>query len=383
MPSTSHSPGRRRALAQLLGLPLTGSFTSLASGSDVESLDKIDVHCHLSGDAPYLRAVMDEMGVKMVAMCNEGLKTERLAFITEKARRMVNRFPRYYGWCTTFNFEGFGHVGFGEDGWTERVRRRLSRHFDQGAVAVKVWREIGMQVRTPDGELVQIDDPLFDPVLSFIADRDRTLYAHIGDPAAKWLSWDENGRHDGWYRPGDGIWNRDGLFAGDVAYDDFIQARNRMLAKHPDLRVVGCHLGSLEFDVDLIGETLDTYPNFAVETAGRMESLMNQNREKVRHFFETYQDRLLWGTDITGGPVPSRWQVDPSRYDERKTADEMADDRQALIDRYRREFTYYGTDERIERDGYAVRGLDLPTPVLEKFFYRNAARWIPGVDREF
>ena len=40
-------------------------------------------------------------------------------------------------------------------------------------------------------------------------------------------------------------------------YEKQIQARDNLLARHPRLKVVGCHLGSLEYDVDEIAKRLE------------------------------------------------------------------------------------------------------------------------------
>src|SRR5208283_2095124 len=77
-----------------------------------------------------------------------------------------------------------------------------------------------------------------------------------------------------------------------------LAARDRMLANNPMLRVVGCHLGSMELDVDEIARHFDRYPNFAVDTAGRVVYFMVQSPEKVRAFLIKYQDRVLYGTDL-------------------------------------------------------------------------------------
>ena len=53
---------------------------------------------------------------------------------------------------------------------------------------------------------------------------------------------------------------------------------------NPELRVVGVHLGSMEKDLDAIAAHFDQYPNFAVDTAARMEYLMAATPEKVRAF---------------------------------------------------------------------------------------------------
>ncbi len=44
-------------------------------------------------------------------------------------------------------------------------RSGLDAAFADGAVAVKVWKDIGMQQRDADGRAVMIDDPRFDPLL--------------------------------------------------------------------------------------------------------------------------------------------------------------------------------------------------------------------------
>lgn len=62
---------------------------------------------------------------------------------------------------------------------------------------------------------------------------------------------------------------------------------------NPDLRVVGAHLGSMENEVDEIEAHLQRYPNFAVDTAARVLSLVIQPRDKVRAFILKNQDRIL------------------------------------------------------------------------------------------
>ena len=62
--------------------------------------------------------------------------------------------------------------------------------------------------------------------------------------------------------------------------------------------MVGVHLGSMERDLDNIASHLDKYPNFAIDTAARMEYVMLMPPEKVGPFLIKYQDRVLYGTDL-------------------------------------------------------------------------------------
>lgn len=366
------------AISAGAALPGWASDRNHFEASAIEEIKKIDIHTHISSDAAYLREVMDTLNLKMFTICNEGLKVDRLEAQVEAAISITKQHPRYYSWCTTFGFDGMY-----EPDWKDRVIGMLKNGFDNGALAVKVWKEIGMELKDPEGQLVQIDDPIFDPVLDYIAKEGKTLFAHIGDPVHQWLSVGPEGESNGWYEPGAGVWNRVGEFRGETAYHDLILARDRMLSTHSDLRVVGCHLGSMEFDVDLVAERLDRFTNFAVETSSVLGSLMDQSREKVKSFFMNYQDRILYGADISGGMVPTRYLVDMSKVGQQWSLEELKKEKADLLKRYRDDFAYYTTDREISRGDYSIQGLALPKEVLHKIFYSNAVKWVPGIDKSF
>ena len=77
-----------------------------------------------------------------------------------------------------------------------------------------------------------------------------------------------------------------------------LDARDHLLAENPKLRVVGAHLGSMEDDLDGLGQRLDRYPNFAVDTAARVVHLVVLPSDRVRNFILKYQDRIVYGTDL-------------------------------------------------------------------------------------
>ena len=89
------------------------------------------------------------------------------------------------------------------------------------------------------------------------------------------------------------------------SHEQLIAARDNVLAKHPTLRFIGAHLGSLEFDVDEVAARLARYPNFAVDISARLGDLAIQDSAKVRQFFLDYPDRILFGTDIVMRQPPS------------------------------------------------------------------------------
>jgi len=142
-----------------------------------------------------------------------------------------------------------------------------------------------------------------------------------------------------------------------------LAARDHLLAENPKLRVVGAHLGSMETDVDDIAKRFDRYPNFAVDTAARMEYLMIQPREKVRNFLIKYHTRVLYGTDLEFLPDES-------------VADALKDWQET----YARDWKFLATNETFPYRGRQIQGLNLPEPVLREIFHENAVRWIPGID---
>ncbi len=125
--------------------------------------------------------------------------------------------------------------------------------------------------------------------------------------------------------------------------------------------MVGCHLGSDEDDLKQLAKRLDTYPNFAVDTAARIRYFARGDREQVREFLTRYQDRILYATDFSlrdGDPAIAARSL-------RATHD--------------RDWEFFAHGDAMDYDGHATRGLDLPGDVLRKIFRENALHWIPGL----
>ena len=120
-----------------------------------------------------------------------------------------------------------------------------------------------------------------------------------------------------------------------------------------------------------MAKRLDTYPQVHVEVSARTRDLTRQPAIKVRAFFLTYQDRILYGVDRSWRPYRTP-DVTPTDADRATFA---AD----LEAQYRRDWAYYaGTGTTDYGRGDTVEGLALPQVVLEKFYWKNAER-IVGV----
>ena len=147
------------------------------------------------------------------------------------------------------------------------------------------------------------------------------------------------------------------------SYEDQINARDRFVEKHPEMRFVGAHLGSLEWDVNELAKRLDRFPNMAVDMAARIPHLQFQSqsdREKVRSFLIKYQDRIIYATD---SGISETSQPDSAKSNQHATWIE--------------DWKYFATDEMMtveEVDG-EFQGLMLPRKVIDKIYRLNAMRW--------
>jgi hypothetical protein len=328
-------------------------------------MKKTDTHVHCIGDHPDCIALLDRLDLKLLNVCVVHDTSGQWRVQAEQYRRLAETYPGQYAWCTSFELPDLT----GDDaiaGYAERAIAGLKQDFAAGAVGCKIWKNVGMALRKPSGAFLMVDDPLFDPIYDYLAWVGQPLLMHIGEPLTCWQPLREDAPHSGYYSQHP-EWHMYGK-PGYPSHQEIIDARDRVLARHPDLRAVGAHLGSLEYDVAEIARRLDRYPNFAVDTSARLIDLAGQDPAHVRAFFVAYQDRILFGTDIVHRQLFSA--LPPS---ERQS--------QLLLiqERYREQFAYFESDQGVTLRGREVQGLGLLQEVLEKLYAANASRWYPGL----
>ena len=237
--------------------------------------------------------------------------------------------------------------------------RRVVHHLEvaaaSGASGLKIFKQFGLGIQQPDGSLVRIDDPRWDPIWAACGRLKLPVLIHTADPAAFFLPIDETNerseelsRHPDWSFHGERFPSREALLA----------ARNRVIARHPKTIFIGAHVANNPEDLETVSEWLERYPNLYVEIASRIGELGRQPYTAGK-FFRRHSDRILFGTD---GPWPETrlrlyWRFLESR------------------DEY---FPY--SEKEIPPQGFwRIYGLGLPADVLRRVYQQNAARIIPGV----
>jgi predicted TIM-barrel fold metal-dependent hydrolase len=372
----SPCPTRARGARTVLPLALAAAITAaLAAASSppsaqtaqppssppgFERLRKVDVHSHIYEDLPVVNAMLRRINLRVINISNPGTDGH-LDFMHRFNAALVKQHPDIFSFASTFDLTTRDAPDYGA-----RMAKALDETFAQGAVMVKIWKEVGLELKRPDGAFLLPDDPILDPVYAHLASRRKPLLAHLAEPREAWLPLDPKGVHYGYYSR-----NPQWHLYGKPEYPSharLMDARDHILAKHPSLVVIGAHIGSMEYDVDEAARRLDKYPNFHVEVSARTRDLTRQASGKVRAFFLKYQDRVLYGVDRSWRPYRTP-AVKPTDADRAKFA---AD----LEAQYRRDWAYYAGAGPTAYGDETVDALALPQAVLEKFYWRNAERII-------
>jgi hypothetical protein len=320
------------------------------------ALNPIDTHTHLYQSAPAFIDMVKRLNLHVVDILVAHTPDQK-ELDTEKSEALdfIRSSEGHAVLCTTFNPFPYAQPGF-----SRKVNGQINQDFDHGAVAVKIWKNIGEQVKNAKGDYVMPDDPVFEPVYQDIAAHNKTLIAHVADPNTIWeapnpaaADYSYYTEHPEWYMYGR---------AKAPSKEAILVARDHVLEKNPKLRVVGAHLGSMEADFAQLSRHLDRYPNFAVDIAARMPYIVGQSRADIINFITKYQDRLIYATD--NGLAASA---------------NAAETAQRLEKSYAFDWRFFATNDSLEYRGHTVQGLALPLPVLLKLYHQNAVKWMPGV----
>ena len=359
----------RSLLAAALAPVLVSAATAPATytEADFARVRKFDAHVHANVADPALLAVAKRDGFELLSINVDYPDFPPLPMQAQVAEVDRAKDPRTFHFATAFTMKGFGTPG-----WTERTVAALDAAFARGAVAVKVWKNIGMVEKDPAGKRVFLDDPRFDGVMKHLEARGIPLIAHQAEPKNCWLPLEEmtteNDRsyfkaHPEYYMY---------LHPEEPGYEQLMAARDRFVARHPKLRFDGAHMASLEWSTDRLAAFLDKYPNAVVDLAARMSNLQVQSNAdiaKVRAFFVKYQDRLLYGTDLTQSPPDpnARAQNPPATEDFEGEADRT----------WRADWRYLATPlpQRVDAINADTPGLALPRAVIDKIYWANARRF--------
>ena len=173
-----------------------------------------------------------------------------------------------------------------------------------------------------------------------------------------------------------------GWFYGDGSYVHFetqyAEVLN-VLSRHPTLKIIFAHFMFLSNDLPRLADYLDRYPNISVDLTPGIEMYLNFSKkpDESRAFFERYQDRILFGTD-----VGARALLDSSGEG---IDTEESRQRVYLICRFlehQQAFQLGGDSGFLFGNSVeTILPLGLPNSILEKIYYTNFKRFAGNLPR--
>jgi predicted TIM-barrel fold metal-dependent hydrolase len=330
------------------------------SMDDFEIIDKIDMHLHINSLDLTLIKQAQKDNFKLLTVNADYSEFPPVNGQKKLAISLLTIYPQRVAYASTFSMNGWD-----KPGWQEKTIEYIDKAISNGACAIKVWKNVGMQFRNMNGKLVMIDDPKFDRIFSHLREKGIPLIGHLGEPRDCWLPPDkimvkyirdyfiDHPQYHMYLQP------------EMPTYEDQMSARDNMLEKNKDLVFVGAHLASIEWSVVELARFLDRFPHAVVDTAARVGDLQYQtikNREIVRDFFIKYQDRVLYATDIIQGPV-----IDAVKFG------------RDVHNQWKSEWKYFCTDStfKVADLDEPIKGLSLPCKVIDKIYKLNAKRIFP------
>jgi predicted TIM-barrel fold metal-dependent hydrolase len=308
----------------------------------------VDVHSHhgrpTPGQADTLVSEMDRMNMAVMVNLSGG-SGQRLA---DGVRALKGKHPSRFVVFANVDFSLINDPEFGP-----KAADQLGRDYLAGARGLKIFKNLGMDVKDASSQRVAVDDPRLDPIWAKAGELKIPVLIHTADPAQFWDPMDQSNERwlelkevPGRIRPPDRY----------PPWETIMREQWTIIRRHPKTNFISAHLSWLGGDLGRLGRLLDSLPNMNVEIGAVLAELGRQPRF-AREWLTRYQDRVLFGKDA--------WQ--PSEYLVYFRVMETADE---YFDYYRR------------RHGlWKLYGMDLPDPVLKKLYYGNALRLIPGLDR--
>jgi len=339
---------------------LSGCQARYFTKDDYASVLKIDAHVHLNSDKGYFEDQAIKDNFMLITLGVDHSDSASVKQQLEYALLSAKKYPGKVFYGATFFFDT---LGWGTEGWSKKVIAHLEHDISGGAISVKFWKNIGMTVKDRNGRFIMADDPAINPVIEFILSKNLPITGHLGEPRNCWLPLNEMtvssdssyfARHPQYHMF---------LHPEYPSYNDQVNARDHLLEMNPDLKFIGCHLGSLEWSIDELAKRLERFPNMAVDLSARICHLQYQSakdRESVRDFCIKYQDRLIYGTDLADNGT--------------KNGDGLA---KSIHETWLDDWKYFTSEDEMSSKKFRGKfiGLQLPKAVVNKIYSINAIKW--------
>lgn len=339
----------------------------LSKGIAVNEKDYIYLDCHIHFSLPVLpQEIVNIMKHTDTDIANLVIVPHRQRISSVPDALMAKHmFPdKFFVFSSLDVTQYFMHNGSVGKHFVRYVKKMLACGCD-GVKMIEGKPDLRRSMPIPD-----FDAKSWEPFWSYAEATGLPILWHVNDPEEFWdaLKIPTWAKSQGWLYGKETINN-------EVQYSQVFH----ILDRHPKLKIIFAHFFFMSAQLPRLSMLLDRYPNISVDLTPGIELYVNlsKTREATVAFFQKYQDRILYGTDIGARCVLGSQgnHVNP---------DESLN-RSALV----RSFLQDSSEVVVKADGnfligtedFTLRGLGLSKPILKKLFSENFYRLVGHTPR--
>jgi len=325
-------------------------------------MERIDAHVHyaLPLEPEYLLDFLERTGTRRAALVLVP-HTKKLSCAPE-ALLAKTKFPDRL-WVLT-SLDPSNYYLFPKS-FGKRMARYIDRMRKIGCDGVKLIE--GRPLMRKILPFPDFDTAPWEPFWAYAERTELPILMHLNDPQEYWDAAQVSDYHKA---------RGDGYGPEDIHFETQYAQLERVLLKHPKLKICFAHFFFLSADLPRLGSWFDRFPNMTVDLApgSEMYRILSENHGEASAFFEKYADRILYGTDTAARTIMAG-HMEPFCEEENLRRPELV-----------MKLLTPGLDEIHEPDGkylidvpaFRIRGLDISDAVREKILSRNFLRFIGG-----
>jgi predicted TIM-barrel fold metal-dependent hydrolase len=280
---------------------------------------------------------MDEVGIQKTILLTHATGAE-----FDSLYKVYSKYgDRFELWC------GFDYTGYDKPGYGPAAVAELERCYRMGARGVGELGDkgAGLFYCKPPAWGMHLNDPRLDPLLEKCAELGMPVSIHVADPIWMYLPMDST--NDGLMNAYE--WRLDNK-PDIIGHEGMIKILEEAVKRHPNTIFIACHFANCCYDLNKLGRLFDQYPNLYADISARYAETATIPRF-VKSFYEKYQDRLVYGTDMG---------FDKEMYQTTFRILETNDEHFYEIE----QFNYH----------WPLYGFGLGDSVLKKIYWQNASR---------
>lgn len=323
---------------------------------------RIDSHMHYSLpiEPEKLVSFMDRNGIDMANLVLVPSRS-RLTSVPDALMAKAKYPDRFFVFTSLDVSEYFKHgkeIGKYQAKFVENMRRC-------GCDGLKII-EGKPSMRKIMGAIPGFDDSCWEPLWDYLEKTQFPVLWHLNDPESCWGAEEEAPRH---IRLGKELY--DETFVNN---EEQYRQMEAILKRHPKIKFIFAHMYFMSAQLPRLAALLDKYPNMMVDVTPGLEIYVNlsKNTEEASAFFEKYQERIFYGTDIGARCVLAE-SAESLNEEECIARMDIVDGLfQADTNRVMKEDGRY----LINTDDFVQKGLSLSEEALNKIYWKNFQRYV-------